>query len=49
LEIFYSDYTPETIRKKFVWGNNRREGMSIFKLCNLCRSSPGKQKLRFLL
>uniref|UniRef100_A0A1I8BPK4 DNA_MISMATCH_REPAIR_2 domain-containing protein n=1 Tax=Meloidogyne hapla TaxID=6305 RepID=A0A1I8BPK4_MELHA len=46
LEIFYSDYTPETIRKKFVWGNNRREGMSIFKLCNLCRSSPGKQKLR---
>ncbi|KAL3090864.1 hypothetical protein niasHS_007239 [Heterodera schachtii] len=46
LEIFYSDYNPKSIRQKFVWGNHRREGMSIFKLCNLCRSVPGKQMLR---
>lgn len=46
LEIFYSDYVPQSIRQKFVWGNNRREGMSIFKLCNLCRSTAGRQMLR---
>jgi hypothetical protein len=32
LEIFYADYRPDCIRKKFVWGHNRKEGMSVFKV-----------------
>ncbi|KAI1716017.1 mutS domain V domain-containing protein [Ditylenchus destructor] len=46
LEIFYSDYNPQNIRRKFVFGNQRKEGMSLFKLCNICRSTPGKTMLK---
>ncbi|KAI1707352.1 mutS domain V domain-containing protein [Ditylenchus destructor] len=46
LEIFYSDYNPQNIRRKFVFGNQRKEGMSLFKLCNICRSTPGRTMLR---
>uniref|UniRef100_A0A915DFS1 DNA mismatch repair proteins mutS family domain-containing protein n=1 Tax=Ditylenchus dipsaci TaxID=166011 RepID=A0A915DFS1_9BILA len=46
LEIFHSDYNPQNIRRKFIFGNSRKEGMSIFKLCNICKSTPGKLLLK---
>lgn len=46
LEIFYSNYNSSSIRKKFVFGNARKTGISLFNLCNICRSTPGRSLLR---
>lgn len=46
LEIFYSAYSPKCIRRKLVFGNVRKEGMSLLKLCNICRSAQGRSMLK---
>jgi len=48
LEIFYSAYNPKSIRRKFIYGNARKEGMSLLKLCNVCRSSMGRNMLKYV-
>lgn len=47
LEIFHSEYNPHSIQqRRFVYGHKRKEGMSLFRLCNICSSTPGKTMLR---
>lgn len=47
LEIFEADYTPELFSRTFVYGNRKKQSPSLFNLCNLCRSVPGRQMLRY--
>lgn len=46
LEIFDSDYNPSLLKRKFVYGNWSKKSVSVFGMCNLCRSVPGRLLLR---
>uniref|UniRef100_A0A7E4VFR2 MUTSd domain-containing protein n=1 Tax=Panagrellus redivivus TaxID=6233 RepID=A0A7E4VFR2_PANRE len=47
LQVFESEYNPQAIKqKKTIFGRQFREGVSIFNLCNVCKSVPGKQMLK---
>ncbi|TKR76862.1 hypothetical protein L596_017937 [Steinernema carpocapsae] len=46
LQIFQSDYHPSAGRSLSACRSSTKEGLSLFRICNRCRSIPGKKLLR---
>ncbi|KAK0404987.1 hypothetical protein QR680_017741 [Steinernema hermaphroditum] len=46
LQIFQSDYHPSVGKLAFSFKSSMKEGVSLFRICNRCRSVPGKKLLR---
>uniref|UniRef100_A0A1I7Y7V4 DNA_MISMATCH_REPAIR_2 domain-containing protein n=1 Tax=Steinernema glaseri TaxID=37863 RepID=A0A1I7Y7V4_9BILA len=46
LQIFQSDYHPSAGKLASSFKSSTKEGVSIFRICNRCRSVPGKKLLR---